>query len=123
MGAKLPLLSADDLAKVLDLEERVLDIEKWNASVKIRAFTIDERDKILAQCTEKDGAIPDGKQLIRLLVVHGVVEPRFTMEQVSKMAFIVVERIAKEVMELNGMVKKEGASAATVADVTFRQES
>jgi hypothetical protein len=26
-------------------------------------------------------------------------------------------------MELNGMVKKEGASAATVADVTFRPES
>jgi hypothetical protein len=123
MGAKLPLLSADDLAKVLDLEERVLDVEEWNGSVKLRAFTIDERDKILAQCTEKDGAAPDGKQLIRLLVVHGVVEPRFTMEQVSKMAFVVVERIAKEVMELNGMVKKEGASAATVADVTFRPES
>jgi hypothetical protein len=122
MGAKLPLLSADDLAKVLDLEERVLDIEEWNGSIKLRAFTIDERDKILAQCTEKDGTAPDGKLLIRLLVVHGVVEPRFTMDQVSRMAFIVVERVAKEVMQLNGMMKKEGASAATVADVTFRQE-
>lgn len=121
--AKFPVLTASDLGKVLDLELRELDVPEWQASVKLKAFSIDTRDKVLAQCTEKDGTVPDGKKLLRLLVVHGVVEPQFDMEQVNNMAFSAVERIAKEVMSLNGMTKEKGASADTVADVTFRQES
>jgi hypothetical protein len=122
MGAKLPVLSAEEILNVLDIQEKEIDVPEWGTSLKLRAFTIDERDKVLSQCSEKDGTV-DAKKLIRLLVVHGVVEPKLSLEIVSKKSYLVVERIANEVMQLNGMVKKEGASAATVADVTFRPES
>jgi hypothetical protein len=122
MGAKLPVLSVDDLGKVLDLEEKQVDVPQWGASVKIRAFTVEERDAVVSQCSDPGGAI-DGRKLVRLLVAHGVVDPKFSLEQVSRMPFVAVDQIANEIMSLNGMTKKEGASAATVADVTFRPES
>jgi uncharacterized protein YrrD len=120
--AKLPILSAEQIAAALDLAEVEMEIPEWGTSLKLKAFTIDERDKVLAACTEKNNVI-DAKKLIRLLVVHGVVEPKLTLEIVSGKSFAVVEAIAKKVMELNGMQSEKGASPATVADVTFRQES
>lgn len=118
MPSNLPFLSAEDIANVVDLNEVDIDVPEWGTQVKLRAFSIDERDKVLSQCSEKDGTV-DAKKLIRLLVVHGVVSPKLTMEIISGKKFSVVERIAQEVMKLNGMQKEKGPSAATVADVTF----
>lgn len=122
MAAKLPVLSADQIAAALDLAEIDYDVPEWNGSVKLKAFTIDDRDKVLSACTEKDGQI-DAKKLIRLLVVHGMIEPKLTLDVIATKSFAVVERIAQEVMKLNGMSQGKGPSAATVADATFRQES
>lgn len=119
---KFPVLSAEEIAAALDLAEVEMDIPEWKTSVKLRAFTLDERDQVLSACTEKDGTI-DAKKLIRLLVVHGVKTPQLSLDLVAKKSFAVVEWIAKEVMRLNGMSAEKGPSAATVADVTFRQES
>ena len=121
MPANLPFLSAEQIANVLDLNEVDLDIPEWGTAIQLRAFNIDQRDRILAQCSEKDGIV-DAKKLIRLLVVEGVVNPVLTLDIISKKSFTVIERIAQEVMKLNGMQKEKGPSAATVADVTFRQE-
>lgn len=118
--AKLPVLSAEQLAAALDMKPVELDVPELNGSVKVKAFTLDERDAVLAGCTEKDNKV-DAKKLYRLMVVHGVVEPQFTYDIVSKLPFAAVERIARKVMELNGMQPEKGASPATVADVTFRQ--
>jgi hypothetical protein len=118
MPPKLPVLSADQIAAALDLAEIDYDVPEWGTSLKLKAFTIDQRDQVLSACTEKDNAI-DAKKLIRLLVVHGVSEPKLTLDIVANKSFLVVERIAQEVMRLNGMTKEKGASAATVADVTF----
>ena len=122
MPAKLPVLSAQEIAAALDIAEQDYDVPEWNSSVKLKAFTIDQRDQVLSACTEKDGVI-DAKKLIRLLVVHGISEPKLTLEIIASKSFAVVERIAKEVMRLNGMSSEKGPSAATVADVTFRPES
>jgi uncharacterized protein YrrD len=119
---KYPVLTADQIAAALDLAEIEMDIHEWESSVKLKAFSIDEKDRVLAACTEKDGTI-DAKKLLRLLVVHGVKEPQLTMDIVSQKSFVVIERIATEVMKLNGMQTGKGPSAATVADVTFRPES
>lgn len=122
MPANLPFLTAEQISKVVDLNEVDLDVPEWGTAIQLRAFSIDQRDQVLAACTEKDGTV-DAKKLIRLLVVHGVVKPTLTLEIISGKSFAVVERIAQEVMKLNGMQKEKGASPATVADVTFRQES
>lgn len=122
MAAQLPVLTAEQIAAALDLAEIAYDVPEWGGSIKLKAFSLDERDKIVSACTEKDGTM-DAKKLVRLLVVHGVVAPALTMEVVSSRSFAVVERIATEIMQLNGMLKDKGASAATVADVTFRQEA
>lgn len=122
MPASLPFLTAEQISQVVDLNEVDLDVPEWHSAVQLRAFSIDQRDQILASCTEKDGTV-DAKKLIRLLVVHGVVNPTLTLDIISRKSFAVVERIAQEVMKLNGMQKEKGPSAATVADVTFRPES
>lgn len=122
MAAQLPVLTAEQIAAALDLAEIECDVPEWGGSVKLKAFSLDERDKIVSACTEKDGTM-DGKKLVRLLVVHGVTEPKLTLELVSARSFAVVERIATAIMQLNGMLKDKGASADTVADVTFRQEA
>lgn len=122
MPANLPFLTAEQISQVVDLNEVDLDVPEWGTAVQLRAFSIDQRDQVLAACTEKDGTV-DAKKLIRLLVVHGVVKPTLTLDIISGKSFAVVERIAQEVMKLNGMQKEKGASPATVADVTFRQES
>lgn len=122
MPPKLPVLSAEQIAAALDLAEVEYEVPEWGATVKLKAFTIDQRDQVLSACTEKDNTI-DAKKLIRLLVVHGIAEPKLTLDIIASKSFAVVERIAQEVMKLNGMSKEKGPSAATVADVTFRQES
>jgi hypothetical protein len=121
MAAKLPMLSVDDLTKVVDLGEITMDVAEWGGSILLRAFTIDERDQVLSECTGKDGKV-DGQKLLRGLVVHGVREPKLTHDWIAGRSFAVVERVAKEIMRLNGMESDKGASAATVADVTFRPE-
>jgi len=122
MPAKLPFLSAEAISNVVDLNEMDMDVPEWGTAIQLRAFSIDQRDQVLSACTEKDGSV-DSKKLIRLLVVHGVVNPVLSLDIVSKKSFTVIERIAQEVMKLNGMQKEKGPSAATVADVTFRPES
>lgn len=120
--AKFPILTAEQLSAVVDLREVEMDIEEWQASIRLKAFNIDQRDHILSACTEKDGTV-DAKKLVRLLVVHGVVEPKLSLEVIASKSYAVIERIAQEIMTLNGMSKDKGASASTVADVTFRPES
>lgn len=121
-SGKFPVLTAEQIAAALDLAEIEYDVPEWQACLKLKAFSLDERDKMLSACTEKDGKV-DGQKLIRLLVVHGVAEPKLTLDIVSSKSFSVIERIATEIMALNGMAKDKGASAATVADVTFRSEA
>lgn len=121
MAANLPFLTPEQISKAVDLNELEIDVPEWGTALQLRAFSIDQRDRVLAQCSEKDGII-DAKKLIRLLVVEGVVNPVLTLDIISKKSFTVIERIAQEVMKLNGMQKDKGPSAATVADVTFRQE-
>lgn len=118
MSAKFPVLTAEQIAAVVDLQEVEMDVPEWGTSLKLKGFNIDQRDRILSACTEKDSTV-DAKKLIRLLVVNGVVEPQLTLDIISGKSFAVVERIAQEVMKLNGMSKEKGPSAATVADVTF----
>lgn len=122
MPPKFPVLSADQIAAALDLATLDYEVPEWESTLRLKAFTIDERDMVVSQSSEKDGTV-DAKKLIRLLVVHGVAEPKLTLEIVSNKSFAVIERIATEVMKLNGMSKEKGPSAATVADVTFRPES
>ncbi len=121
MGVKLPVLTAEQIAAVVDLNEVELEVPEWQTSLRLKAFNIDQRDQIIAACTEKDNVI-DAKKLLRLLVVHGVVEPKLSLEVIAGKSYTVIERIAQEVMKLNGMSKEKGPSAATVADVTFRPE-
>lgn len=116
---KFPVLTADEIAASLDLAEIEYQVPEWKATIKLKAFSLDEKDRIVTECTKKDGQI-DGQLLMRLLVVHGIAEPKLTREIVSSKSFSVVERIAGEVMKLNGMMKEKGPSADTVADVTFR---
>jgi hypothetical protein len=118
MAERFPVLSAEQIAAALDLAETEYEVPEWKATIKLKAFTLADRDSVLSAATEKDGKV-DGQKLVRLLVVHGVAEPKLSQEIVASKSFAVIERIAQEVMKLNGMIKDKGAAPETVAAVTF----
>lgn len=123
MSNMLPVMTAEQIAAALDLREEVIEVPEWKSSLKIRAFAIETRDRVISESMQADGKTMDAPKLIRNLVLYGVSEPMLTLEIISKKNYAVIERIAEAIMVLNGMKKQDGASANTIADVTFRSES
>lgn len=118
--AKMPVLSTEQLLAAVDLRPVEFEVAELGGSVVLRAFTIDERDALMAEVTDNGKEKVDGNKLIRMLVVRGVIQPQFTLEMVGRTSYAIIEKIAQKVMELNGMpTEKKGPSADTVADVTF----
>ena len=76
---------------------------------------------MLSQATDTgrlDGKV-DGAKLVRLCAVHGVVEPVLTEADIINKHCAVIDRIARAVMELNGIA----TGATLTASGTFRPES
>ena len=110
----IKILSTDHIAQVLDRAEAIVEVPEWGGAVKLRAMTLEQRDAIMAQAKGPDGQL-DGQRLVRLLVLNGIVEPMLTEAILAERAFGVIDRLANEVMKLNGMVKE----AALTASRTF----
>ena len=112
------ILSIAEVAEALDRADRVVEVPEWGGAVKLRAMTLEQRDVVIAQAKDDKGAM-DGQKLVRLLVINGIVEPMLTEEILKGKAFAVIDRLANEVMQLNGMTKE----ASVVADRTFRPDA
>lgn len=128
---EIPILRAEDIAKVVDRKEEFFPVPEWTppdllaaggvAHLRLRSWTLEQRDLITAQA--RDPNSPDGKmdpqKLVRLLVRHGVEEPQLTEDLILQKDPAVIDRIALRVMALNGMTKE----AALSASMSFRPES
>ncbi len=117
------ILSMEDISAAFDLREQIVECPEWGGAVRIRAWSLEERDRVMAQASptgKVDENRADPIKLIHLCVVHGVVEPKgLTLEMIRTKSWIVIDRIATAVMELNGLVK----GATLSASMTFRPDA
>jgi len=113
----IKVLSAGEIATALDRTEEVFPVPEWGGAVKLRPLSLAQRDE-LTKLSTTDGQT-DGQKIVRLLVLYGVSDPPLTDEILKEKAYAVVDRIAKRVMELNGMQKE----AALTVDRTFRPDA
>lgn len=117
----LPLLTAEQIQAALDLKEVEIDVPEWGGAIKVGALTVEERDQLIAECSEngKHGGRLDGQKMVRLVVALASRQPKLTEDILKRRSWKVVDRIANVIFELSGM-KPE---ASVKADVTFRPES
>lgn len=113
----IKVLSAGEISTALDRTEEVFPVPEWGGAVKLRPLSLAQRDE-LTKLSTVDGQT-DGQKIVRLLVLYGVSEPPLTDEILQEKAYAVVDRIAKRVMELNGMHKEAGLTV----DRTFRPDA
>ena len=113
----IKVLSAGEIATALDRTEEVFPVPEWGGAVKLRPLSLAQRDE-LTKLSTIDGQ-SDGQKIIRLLVLYGVSEPPLTDEILKEKAYAVVDRIARRIMELNGLNKE----ASLTVDRTFRPDA
>ena len=101
-------LSLDDIIHAPDLETKEIDIPEWSGSVKITTFSLARRDAMLKK------AMVNGQMqndlILTMLLAAGMLEPSITeaeAERLKEKSFRVIERIATEIMKLNGMLPEE----------------
>jgi hypothetical protein len=121
LKSDIPILSAQQIAEAIDRTESILEIPEWGGAIKLKAWSLEQRDLIMSMASDSgrvDGKI-DPAKFVHLLVIYGVQEPPLTEASIKDKAPAIIDRIATEVMRLNGMTKE----AALSASMTFRQES
>ena len=108
--SEIKVLSAADIAQVIDREEKLFEVPEWGGAIKLKALSLQQRNLLMTACTKADGTV-DAQKLVRQLCLFGVSEPALTDEVLEARSFSVVDRIAKAVLELNGMGKDGGLTA------------
>jgi len=117
--SEIKVLSATDIASALDRTEQLYDVPEWGGAIKLRPISLAQRDEVAAQ-SKINGQI-DTTKMVRMMVLAGMVDPVLTEDILKEKAFSVVDRIAKKVMELNGL--DTGQEASLIADRTFRSDT
>jgi hypothetical protein len=103
------ILTADEIWKAQDIEERTVDVPEWGGSVRIRSFTKKQTDRMLRSATTRDRFgkdTTDNQKLEALLFVEGVIEPKFDLddyERVLDKSAVVIARIIKSISEASGL--------------------
>lgn len=110
-------LTKEDIIEGIDKRVKLI-VSEYNAEVIIRPLSDLEISKILLDISEEQ---TDGKknleddqieiqknfQLLRLATVTGLVEPKLTIEEVSKMKYGVPEFIGAKILEISGIVSSD----------------
>ena len=121
LKSEIPILSSAQIASAIDRADDVLEVPEWNGAIKLRAWSLEQRDLVLSLASDNgrvDGKL-DPAKFVRLLVVYGVEEPQLTEALIKDKSPAIIDRIAAAVMKLNGMTKE----APLTASMTFRPES
>lgn len=106
--AKKPtLLSAEAVLEKNDLAERVVEVPEWGGAVKIRALSKRVYNDIQKASTV-NGEIDELKFEMNLLV-NGIAEPQFTLDQAGQLqekSVGAVDRVVTEIMEISGLTTR-----------------
>lgn len=96
----------------------------WPGTVRIRALSLEARDRIREACTA--GREFDQVRFDTLILVEGLVEPRLTEEQVRALRTKAVgpqQAIINRIQDLSGITPRGQTDARAVADdeAAFRE--
>jgi len=106
----LPRGTAADILAADDIREEVIDVPEWGCSVLIRTFTRRQVSEMTKRATHRDKYtgkdVIDNQELEALTFVEGVAEPKFTLEDYSKLedkSISAMIRIVKAINNLSGL--------------------
>ncbi len=106
MGAKktVEYLSADSILACDDLPEKDVTVPLWGGKVRIKAFSRDTVFQIYN--ASKMGGEVDEDRFSMLCLIHGIIEPKFTVEQLEKLktkSIVALSLLVNEITEISGM--------------------
>lgn len=110
------LLSADDILAWQDLVDEEVFVPEWGGTVKVRGLTRAQVYQMQKDATV--GKTVDGQRSDMLMLVAGIVEPKFTEDQGAQLmgkSAGATQRLLDAIMRLSGM----GGEAAAAADRSF----
>lgn len=109
-------LSAEDILAWEDLVDESVFVPEWGGTVKVRGLTRAQVYQMQKDATV--GKNTDAQRADMLLLVMGIIEPKFTEDQgaaLMQKSAGATQRILDAIMRLSGM----GGDAAAAADRSF----
>jgi hypothetical protein len=106
-------LSKEAVFTTDDIKMAVVDCPEWGGKVKIKGLTVPERAEVVEASKKSDGDM-DSTMFALMSIVIGSVEPKFELvdlDKLKKKSFGVIDRIAKAIYEVSGIVFEEQAKA------------
>lgn len=113
-------LSLDEIIRAPDIATKEIEVPEWNGSVIITTFSLARRDQLLKH-SMVNGSVQNDL-LVPNIIMHGIVDPIIDESRVAELklkSFRVLERIAREIMALNGMLQED----ATQIERAFRPDT
>ena len=84
-----PILTADELWALDDIDEQTVYIPEWNRSVRIRALSLHQTASITKRATKRNPSTgvedTDRELQAALMVIEGLIEPRLKVEDVPRL--------------------------------------
>jgi len=102
----LPLGSIDQILGAQDLREEVVNVPEWGCSVRVRSFTKADQQAMREQATIAGEM--DDQRLEVLMVIHGVIEPKFSLDQYEQLrnkSATALDRVLTAITSLSGIGK------------------
>ncbi len=89
-----------------DIKEEEFSVPEWDATLKIRGFTLAQRHSIFDRATNSSGVV-NGLRATLLTFIAGVVDPPFSEadETALRGKSAAVERVAMRILALSGVGK------------------
>jgi len=100
------ILSVEDILSSDDLPEQVVETPEWGGAVRIKPFS---KAKSVQLREEAGGTELDMGKFEMLLFIHGVIEPQFTVEQLSVLSeksAHVIDRVLSVIMLASGLTEE-----------------
>jgi hypothetical protein len=124
------ILTADEIWKAQDIEERTVEVPQWGGSVRIRTFSKRQAVNMVKRATVKDRfgkETVDNEIVEALLVTEGVIEPKFDLadyERLSEKSAVAMTTVIKAINDASGLselaVAEADKSARARPDQTIR---
>lgn len=110
---KNTFLSIDAVLAAKNLPEKEVDVPEWGGKVKVKALSKQQQIAIRKESVSK-GMRLDETKMEGLLLVEGIVEPKFERHHISTLfegPSGPVDRVLTEIMKLSGMSDEDVTEA------------
>ena len=104
----MKVLTTEQILESVNLDEIEVEVKEWGGSVKIKPLTKGEQQRIRESCMV-DGEI-DNNKLEMQLFIGGVIEPKFTEDQIPALRELnanAIDKVLTKIMAVSGLADKE----------------